>query len=269
MYPVGSSISWICRESTMSPSFSISVPDDCRVSWVSFSRSRIISSTVMLPTIARRWPAKTLWTRASIWSCWSRNRRAALAIDVRSSPTLKMTTPRIPRGMPWWVTQSIDSSDSRRSSERRRTVCTPGTMNVPLPVVILNPRLSDTASLGVCSRSPETMRASLGSATRHIILNRMMKRTTAPTTTPAMNPADMAASLEAKASHAGDDHRARREVLHDNDAAPDGDRLVVVGGVGVEGLAPPTHLHHHFTQLAGGDRPGGPTHLADHPVVGP
>src|SRR5437868_1572488 len=153
----------------MRPSFSISVPDDSRVSWVSFSRSRIISST---------------------------------------------------------------------------------------------------ASLGVCSRSPETMRASLGSATRHIILNRMMKRTTAPTTTPAMNPADMAASLEAKASHAGDDHRARREVLHDNDAAPDGDRLVVVGGVGVEGLAPPTHLHHHFTQLAGGDRPGDPTHLPDHLVVG-
>ena len=32
----------------MSPSFSISVPDDCRVSWVSFSRSRIISSTVIV-----------------------------------------------------------------------------------------------------------------------------------------------------------------------------------------------------------------------------
>lgn len=29
----------------MSPSFSISVPEDCRVSRVSFSRSRIISST--------------------------------------------------------------------------------------------------------------------------------------------------------------------------------------------------------------------------------
>src|SRR5437764_549835 len=36
----------------MSPSFSISTPDDSRVSWVSFSRSRIISSTVMLPTLA-------------------------------------------------------------------------------------------------------------------------------------------------------------------------------------------------------------------------
>ena len=126
----------------MRPSFSISVPDDSRVSWVSFSRSRIISSTVMLPTMARRWPAKTLWTRWSIWSCWSRKRRAALAIDVKSSPTLKITTPLIPRGMPWWVTQSMASSASRRSSDRRRTVCTPGMTSVPLPVTILKPRLS-------------------------------------------------------------------------------------------------------------------------------
>ncbi len=65
----------------MSPSFSISVPDDCRVAWVSFSRSRIMSSTVIEPTMARRCPAKTLWTRWSICACWSRKRRAALAID--------------------------------------------------------------------------------------------------------------------------------------------------------------------------------------------
>ena len=65
----------------MRPSFSISVPDDSRVSWVSFSLSRIISSTVMLPTMARRWPANTLCTRSSIWPCWSRKRRAALAMD--------------------------------------------------------------------------------------------------------------------------------------------------------------------------------------------
>ncbi|KUL24761.1 hypothetical protein ADL12_36105 [Streptomyces regalis] len=61
MYPVGSSISWICKESTMSPSFSISVP------------------------------------------------QAAFAIDTKSSPTLKMTTPRTLSGMPWWVTQSSAS----------------------------------------------------------------------------------------------------------------------------------------------------------------
>jgi hypothetical protein len=54
MYPVGSWISCTCSESTIRPSFSISAPDDSRVRAVSFSRSRIISSTVMLPTIARR-----------------------------------------------------------------------------------------------------------------------------------------------------------------------------------------------------------------------
>ncbi len=54
MYPVGSSISWICSESTIRPSFSISVPQAARVCPVSFSRSRIISSTVNPPTMDRR-----------------------------------------------------------------------------------------------------------------------------------------------------------------------------------------------------------------------
>ena len=54
MYPVGSSISWICSESTISPSFSISVPQAARVCPVSFSRSRIMSSTVNPPTMDRR-----------------------------------------------------------------------------------------------------------------------------------------------------------------------------------------------------------------------
>src|SRR2546423_2892624 len=146
--------------------------------------------------MARRWPANTLWTRASIWSCWSRNRRAALAIEVKSSPTLKITTPRIPSGMPWWVTQSIDSSDSRRSSESRRTVCTPGMTSVPLPVTILNPRLSDTASLGVCSRRPEMMSASLGSATRHISLKMTNSTSSPPTTAPATIPPAMVCLLQ-------------------------------------------------------------------------
>ncbi len=54
MYPVGSSISWIWSESTISPSFSISVPQADRACPVSFSRSRIMSSTVNPPTMARR-----------------------------------------------------------------------------------------------------------------------------------------------------------------------------------------------------------------------
>lgn len=54
MYPVGSSISWICSESTIRPSFSISVPHAARVCPVSLSRSRIMSSTVNPPTMDRR-----------------------------------------------------------------------------------------------------------------------------------------------------------------------------------------------------------------------
>ena len=54
MYPVSSSISWIWRESTTMPSFSISLWLPSLTSWASRSRSRMISSTVRLPMIDRR-----------------------------------------------------------------------------------------------------------------------------------------------------------------------------------------------------------------------
>ena len=73
--------------------------------------------------------------------------------------------------MPWCVTQSMASSASRRSSDSRRTVCTPGTTIVPLPVTIRKPRLSDTPSGTARSRRPEMISASFGSATRHVSLN--------------------------------------------------------------------------------------------------
>ena len=49
----------------------------------------IISSMVIEPAIARRWPTNTFWTLLSS-SCVgrSRKRRAALAIERKSSPTL-------------------------------------------------------------------------------------------------------------------------------------------------------------------------------------
>lgn len=68
-----------------------------------------MSSTVSPPTMERRWPAKTMWTRSGIIFCWSRKRRAALAMDTKSSPILKMTTPFTRSGIPWWVTQSTTS----------------------------------------------------------------------------------------------------------------------------------------------------------------
>ena len=81
-----------------------------------------------------------------------------------------MTTPWMPSGMPWWVTHSIDSGASRRSSESRRTVWTPGSTSVPLPVTMRKPMLSPAPSGEECSRRPEMTRASLGSATRHMSL---------------------------------------------------------------------------------------------------
>ena len=81
MYPLVSSISWIWSESIVSPSRCISIADDSRVAFVRASRFRIRSSIVIVPTIERRWPAKTLCTFTSICSSWSRKRRAAFAID--------------------------------------------------------------------------------------------------------------------------------------------------------------------------------------------
>jgi hypothetical protein len=182
----------------MSPSFSISVPEDARVSCVSFSRSRIISSTAICPTMARRWPANTLCTRSSIWPCWSRKRRAALAMDAKSSPTLKMTTPLMPSGIPWWVTQSIASSASRRSRESFRTFWTKGITNVPLPVTMRNPRVSSTPSGELCSRSPEMMSASFGSATCHIVMKRNQTRRSPTTMMPPIQRNTMAITLSGR-----------------------------------------------------------------------
>jgi hypothetical protein len=48
----------------------------------------MICSTVSPPTMDRRWPAKMRPTRSSMRLCSARNRRAALAIEAVSSPTL-------------------------------------------------------------------------------------------------------------------------------------------------------------------------------------
>src|SRR5215212_7407382 len=119
--------------------------------------------------------------------------------------------------MPWWVTQSMARSAWRRSSDRRRTVCTPGSTSVPLPVMILNPRLSwSSAAAGLPDLMPEMMSASLGSATRHMSLR----------------------------SHGGDHDGARREMVDHHDAGTGGDDVVAVGGVGVVGLGAAPHGDH-------------------------
>ena len=82
------------------PSFSISEWLPSFTSWATRSRSLMICSTVSPPMIDRRWPANTRPTSTSIRSCSDRNRRAALAIDAWSSPTLNAATARTLSLMP-------------------------------------------------------------------------------------------------------------------------------------------------------------------------
>jgi hypothetical protein len=181
-------IDWIWNESTTRPSFSISVDALDRTVWVSLLRSRMSSSTVSSPTIVRSWPCESSDTAASISSCLPRKRRAALAIDGKSSPTLKMTTPSTRTGIDCDVTPVICSGTLRRSSESLRTVWTRGRTKVPLPEMILKPSDSATAASRVVpfTPKPEMISASFGSATRYITFRATTSSTSATTTAIAM-----------------------------------------------------------------------------------
>src|SRR5919199_3896286 len=168
-----------------------------------------------------------------------------------------MTTPWMPRGMPWWVTQSIDSWASGRSSDSRRTVWMPGSTRVPLPVTIRKPIDSPTPSGEECSRRPEMTRASLGSATRHMSL-KIANRTTRPTTTPPARIRGSIAPPFDAALHGADHDGPRREVLDHDHPGPGGDGVLGVGRVGVEGLAAAADGDHDLADPLRGDRAGHP-----------
>ena len=75
-------IAWIWKLSMTRPNDSISWVQRSRTCWVNLSWSLIMSSTVIDPAIARRWPTNTFWTFVSSSVAGrSRKRRAALAID--------------------------------------------------------------------------------------------------------------------------------------------------------------------------------------------
>src|SRR5215212_1773819 len=178
-----------------------------------------------------------------------------------------MTTPWIPSGMPWWVTHSIDSGASRRSSDSRLTVWMPGSTSVPLPVTMRKPMLSPAPSGDECSRRPEMTRASLGSATRHMSL-KIANRTTRPTTTtPARIRGSIAPPFDA-ALHGADHDGPWREVLDHDDAGAGRDGVLGVGGVGVEGLAAAADGDHDLAHPFGADRAGHAADLPDHLLVG-
>src|SRR5512133_2872072 len=178
-----------------------------------------------------------------------------------------MTTPWMPRGMPWWVTHSMDRGASRRSSDSRRTVWMPGSTRVPLPVTMRKPMLSPAPSGEECSRRPEMTRASLGSATRHMSL-KIANRTARPTTTmPARIWGSIASPFDA-ALHGADHDGPWREVLDHDDAGAGRDGVLGVGGIGVEGLAAAADGDHDLAHPFGPDRAGHAADLPDHLLVG-
>src|SRR4029453_17473683 len=178
-----------------------------------------------------------------------------------------MTTPWMPRGMPWWVTHSIDSGASRRSSDSRRTVWMPGSTSVPLPVTMRKPMLSPAPSGEECSRRPEITRASLGSATRHMSL-KIANRTARPTTMPPARIRGSIAPPFDAALHGADHDGPWREVLDHDDTGAGRDGVRGVGGVGVEGLAAAADGDHDLADPFGSDRAGHASDLPDHLLVG-
>src|SRR5438034_3986802 len=91
--------------------------------------------------------------------------------------------------------------------------------------------------------------ASLGSATRYISITRSFG----------------SKSLLVVPRHR---HRARRLVVHHDDARAGLDRLLAVGRVGEERLDTAADRHHHLAHGPRGDPPRHPSHLADDVVLG-
>src|SRR6266496_5255750 len=189
-----------------------------------------------------------------------------MAMDTKSSPTLKITTPWIASGMPCVLTQSMPSWASRRSSERRRTVWMPGRTRVPLPVTILKPRLSPTPSTSACCRSPEMTSASFGSATRHMRRNRMNNTTRMTSTPPPMMVGSMTMQPPSQPLQRAD-HDSPGGEIFDDDHPPAGlDGVLSLGGVGVERLAAAADRDHDLSDPVRCDRAGHPPHPANHLV---
>src|SRR5919204_5143033 len=161
-----------------------------------------------------------------------------------------MTTAFTPTWMPCVVTHSRSSSASWMSSDSRRTFCTPGTTNAPLPTTILKPSPAASPSGPWCARTPEMMSASFGSATLYM----------------NMTACSFLGSV-ALGERAHDD-RPGRLVLEHDDAGAALDALLLVGGVREVRLAAPADRDHHLTELSRLDGAGDAAPLPDQLVVG-
>ena len=126
-----SSIDWIWKASTVRPILAISSFDASRIPSASRWRSVTISSTVIDPTIERRWPAKIRPTRTDICDWSDRNRWPALTMLSVSLPTLNAITARTLSEMPCLVTQASVTSASAIARPRNRALRKNGRTNAP------------------------------------------------------------------------------------------------------------------------------------------
>src|SRR5258708_2753166 len=188
----------------------------------------MIGSTVSPPMMDRRCPANTRPTRTSIRSCSDRNRRAALAIDTESSPTLNAATARTFRRMPWFVMQSSTISASCKARESSRALCLIGITKLPWPVTMRN-----WVSCRRCFE-PEIRSASLGAGMRQN---------------------NMGISRSDRLGEPRDENRTRGHALDDHDAAVPRHRLVRPGR---ERLGPAPDRKQHLARPTGWYRDGHP-----------
>lgn len=156
-----SSIDWICSASIVRPIFAISTTEPSRTSVASFCRSVMISSTVIEPTIERRWPEKIRPVSTAICAWSDRNRWPALTMLSVSLPTLNAITARTRSAMACLVTQVSMTSASDIFNDRKRTFRKNGITNAPCPVTTRK-----GAPLFRRARPPEISIASSGAGTR-------------------------------------------------------------------------------------------------------
>src|SRR3954454_16845945 len=192
----------------------------------------MISSTVRLPTIERRWPAKMRPHSSSMLSCSARNRRAAFAIEPVSSPILKKATACRFRGMPCLVTHGSMISDSLSASDSTRAFCLIGMTNAPWPVTIRN------CDASLCL-DPDIRSASSGAGTCQ-------------------------KSMDPPLLQWGNRDRPCGAVLNDDNAHVLLDRFVRESG---KGLGATSHRDDHLARSIGRDRNTDMTDLADEPGI--
>ncbi len=103
-YSSSSLISWIVSTSTPRPIFSRSAAASLVSFWAKLWRSLLISSTVSVPRMDRRWPSSVWKITRWIWSCvMPRNRSAAACSDVSSLRIFTFATALTDTGTPFSV----------------------------------------------------------------------------------------------------------------------------------------------------------------------